>query len=129
MGQRPWFGRDPALWSQAVLAALAVVQMFFPGLPDSLVAIVAGVLAAAAGTFTAIHVKPLAPTVFTTLIAALAPLVAFFGVHVSQAQIGALQLALATVIGLAVRSASTPRWDPIEVGVSQPAPMGPLPGG
>lgn len=125
MEQRPWFGRDPALWSQAILAVLAVAQMFFPGLPDTLVAIVAGILAAAAGTFTALHVKPLAPTVFTTLVAALAPLVAYFGIHVTQAQIGALQLALAAVLGLLVRQASTPRWDPVEVSteVTSPVPL------
>ncbi len=122
MDQRPWFGRDPALWSQAILAVLAVAQMFFPALPDTLVAIVAGILAALAGAFTALHVRPLAPTVFTTLIAALAPLVAFWGIHVTQAQIGALQLALAAVLGLLVRSASTPVWDPVDVGTLTTAP-------
>lgn len=110
--ERPWFGRDPALWAQAILSVLAIGQMFFPQLPDTAVAVAAGILAAAAGAFTALHVRPLAPTVFTTLIAALAPLVAFWGIHVTQAQIGALQLALAGVLGLLVRSASTPRWDP-----------------
>lgn len=125
MQQRPWFGRDPALWAQAILAVLATVQMFFPGLPDTLVAVLASVFAAAAGAFTAAKVKPLAPTAFTTLIAALAPLVAFFGVHVTQAQIGALQLALAAVLGLLTRQASTPRWDPVEIGteVTSPVPL------
>lgn len=107
------FGREPAMWIQALTALLALFVGFgVPGLSDTLAAAVTALAAAIFAAVQALAVQPVAPTVFSGVIAAAAPLVMHFGLDLTQQQVGLVSIAVATVVGLLVRSQSTPVHDP-----------------
>lgn len=108
------FGREPAVLIGAVAASLAVIIGF---VPDALTTEQAGAitafLTAAAAVWTAVKVRPLAPTLFTGVITTGATLLATFGTHLSQSQVGALAAAsVALMTALVVRPQSTPVSNP-----------------
>lgn len=107
--ERPWFGREPALVIQGVSAILAMLVGFgVPGLDDGLVAAIAAVLTAGATAYTALHVRPIAPTVFGGLIAALATLGAAFGLDWDQQQVALVTLSVQSVVALLTRPQQVP---------------------
>lgn len=109
-----WFGREPALVIQTIAALLALFVGFgVPGLNDGLVAAITALLTAAAAAWTAYHVRPIAPAVFTGVITTGATLLAAFGVDLSQSQVSLVTAAAATVMGLLMRAQVTPEHDPI----------------
>jgi len=110
------FGRDPALWLQAVSGLLVIlVGLGLPGLTDSVAAAIMALIAAALTTWQALLVRPVAPTVMSGLIVALAPLGAYFGLHLAQSQIATLTAGVAGIVALIVRSQSTPVYDPAPI--------------
>lgn len=110
MAQSRWFGREPALVIQGIAAVLAACVVFgLPGLNDSLVAAITGLLTAGAAAWTAVHVQPVAPSVFGGLVSAVVALLAVLHVYdVSQAQAGAVQLAVAALVAILTRPQQEP---------------------
>jgi hypothetical protein len=110
MPQRKWFGREPALVIQGIAAVLSALVVFgLPGLSDMLVAAIVGVLTAGAAVWTAIHVQPVAPSIFGALVSATAGLLGVLHVYdVTQQQLGAVQLALAALVAILTRPQQEP---------------------
>jgi hypothetical protein len=121
-GQK-WFGREPALVLQTIAAALALLIGFsLPHLNDTLAAALMALLTAAAAAWTALHVRPIAPSIFGGLIAAGAVLVAQLGLHITQAQTGAVAALVAAVVALLTRSQQDYQ-DPVAVAVNAARPV------
>lgn len=109
MAQSKWFGREPALVIQGIGALLATAVVFgLPGLNDGLVAAITALLTAGAAAWTALHVQPIAPTVFGGLFGAGATLLAALGFHLSQQQTGAVTLATAALMAILTRPQQEP---------------------
>ncbi len=103
------FGREPALWLAAVVSLVSMAQVVWPSMvPDGLAVALTAVLQAGAGVWVAMRVRPIAPTVFATLIATLVPFALFFGLDVSQVTVNALQIAVAALVALLTRPQQTP---------------------
>ena len=105
-----WFGREPALVIQGIAGVLATLVVFgLPGWSDALVAAIVGVLTAGAAVWTAVHVRPVAPSLFGGLISAVVALLGVLHVYdVGQAQLGAVQLAVAGLVAILTRPQQTP---------------------
>lgn len=107
--QRPWFGREPALVIQGITGFLLMLAGFgLAGLNDGLVASIAALLVAAANTYTALYVRPIAPTIFGGLIAAGATLGAAFGLDWTQQQVALVTLAAQSIVALLTRPQQRP---------------------
>lgn len=107
------FNRDSAQWLQVSATALGLGVAFgLFGLDADTAATVQAVIIAVFGVFAALQVKPIAPTVFGTLITATSVLLARFGLEWTSDQVGAVQLAVAGVVALLVRPQQTPVRDP-----------------
>ncbi|MCX5066678.1 hypothetical protein OOJ91_12390 [Micromonospora lupini] len=108
------FGREPAV---LIMAAASVLALFVAFGADFLTAKQAGaaeaVLAAAASTWLAFKVRPLAPTLFVGLITTCATLAAAYGFELNQEQVGSITAAsIALMTALVIRPQSTPTADP-----------------
>ena len=113
--QSKWFGREPAVWIQGLTALLTIAVVFgFPGLNDAVVAAITAVFTAAAAAWTALHVTPVAPTLWGGLVGTVFTLLASFGLHATQQQTGAVTLGAVALMVILTR----PQQDPIGV---QPA--------
>lgn len=114
MAQSKWFGREPALVIQGIGAVLAALVVFgLPGVNDTLVAAVTGVLTAGAAAWTAWHVQPVAPSVFGALVSAVVALLSVLHVYdVTQQQAGAIQLAVAALVAILTRPQQEPVTSP-----------------
>lgn len=113
MNDPRWFGREPALVIQTISAVLALLVGFgISGLDDGLAAAITAVLTAAAATWVALHVRPVAPTVFTGLVTASATLAAAFGLDLTQQQVGLVAMAATAVMAMLTRAQVTPTSDP-----------------
>lgn len=107
------FGREPTLILQSISALLAVVVTFgLPGLSATQAALIVAALSAAVGVVNAVLVRPIAPAAFTGLVAALAALVAGYGLDVAQQTVGAVQVAVVAVLALITRNQVSPVADP-----------------
>ena len=111
-----WFGREPALVIQGIAAALAALIVFgVPGLNDGVAAAITGVLTAGAAVWTAVHVRPVAPSLFGGLISAVVALLSVLHVYdVTQQQSGAVQLAVAALVAILTR----PQQEPVPMNPS-----------
>lgn len=112
MAQSKWFGREPALVIQTIGAVAAVLVGFGVSLDDGTVAAITAVVAAAAAAWTALHVRPVAPAVFTGVITTGATLAAAFGFDLSQEQVGLICAAAMTGMAMLTRAQVTPANDP-----------------
>jgi hypothetical protein len=107
------FGREPALWIAAVQAALMLAfTLGVPGIDGGLAAAVSLVLTAAAGAWTALATRPVAPAVFTGLIIAAVQLLSRFGLDLNEVQVSTLTGFVALVVTLVIRGQITPDADP-----------------
>jgi len=107
------FGREPALWIavvQSVLMLLATLGI--PGVDGVLAAAVALLLTAACTAWTALAVRPVAPAVFVGVVTALAPLLARFGLDLSDTQVATLSTVVVMVVALLVRGQVSPAVEP-----------------
>ncbi len=103
------FGREPALWLAAIVSLVSMAQVVWPSMvPDGLAVALTAVLQAAAGVWVAMRVRPIAPTVFATLIATLVPFGLFFGLDLPQTTVSTLQMAVAALVALLTRAQQTP---------------------
>lgn len=111
--QAKWFGREPALVIQATAAILAVgAGLGLPGISDGVIAAGTAFLTAAAAAYTALHVRPVAPAVFTGVITTGATLAAAFGLDLAQGQVGLISAASLAIMAMLTRQQVTPAYDP-----------------
>lgn len=107
------FGREPALWIQTLTAIAAVVVGIIPA-ADGLAAAITSLVVAGFAAWQAFLVRPVAPTVFSGLIVAAAPLAGLFGLNLTQSRLGLFTAAVAAIMALLVRHQSTPADDPVD---------------
>ncbi|MFY1595503.1 hypothetical protein [Micromonospora sp. WMMD737] len=107
-------GREPATIIGAAATLLALFVAFGADFLNAKQAgAVEAVLAAAAATWVAFKVRPIAPTVFVGLISTSATLAAAFGFELNQEQVGSITAAsVALMTLLVIRPQSTPKSDP-----------------
>lgn len=107
------FGREPTLVLQMLQGVLTLLVTF--GLPFLTSAQAGTIVAGSAAAITAVNawaVKPVAPAVFSGVITASAALLTSYGLHFTQEQVGAAQLAVTGIVAFLVRAAVTPEADP-----------------
>lgn len=108
-----WFGREPSLVINGIGAVLTLLVVFgLPGWNDALVAAITAALTAGAAWWTAWHVRPWPPSLFSGIVGAGFTLLASFGLHFSQAQTGAVTLAVAGLMAILTRAQQTPIASP-----------------
>lgn len=110
---RLW-GRQPALWISAIGGVLMMLSQFgVHGIDAGLAATVQLLLTAIVTAWTALHVRPVAPTVFAGVITAAAELAMRFGAHLTEAQIASFTTVVALFVTAVVGWPNqTPRADP-----------------
>jgi uncharacterized protein (DUF697 family) len=107
------FGREPSLVIATVASLLSLVAGFgLDWLTPGQAAAVVVALNAVLGVVTALAVRPVSPAAFTYAIGAIAALVAAYGVHVSQSQVGLVNAAALAALALLLRGNVTPANDP-----------------
>jgi hypothetical protein len=116
------FGREPALWINAISAGLGILVSFgLTWMDDGKAAAIVAVLTAGAAVLTAASTRPIALSAFTGFIGTVAILAAAYGFDVSQQTVGAVQLAVVAVLTLLARGQITPTADPRPLPESVPA--------
>lgn len=111
------FGREPAL----IISVVGAVVAFFVsiGLDAGLGTAVVGFLTA---VIIAITTRPVGPAVFTAVVSAAVPLAAHFGLHWTDAQVGAIGgIILAGFALFGIRPAVTPASDPAPTALARGA--------
>lgn len=108
------FGRDPTLWI-AVLSSLIVVAgtIGFHWLTGVQAGLFVAAINAIAAAVNAWAVRPIAPAVFTYAVGALVALVGSYGLLLSEATLGAVNLAVIAILGLLARGQVSPENTPI----------------
>lgn len=102
-------GREPALWLAGIQAFIAFLVGFqFSWLSAGQAAVWMAVVNAIFGTITAIMTRPVAPTLFTHLLAVLATLLAAYGLHLSQELVAGLNGLIVAIVMLVVRGEISP---------------------
>lgn len=103
------FGREPVVALNALSAILGlVVSLGVTGLTQDMAGAIVGVISAILGAIAAAMTRPIAPQAFTTLVAAGVAFVATFGYDVSEATVGALNVAVLAVLTLLTRGQVAP---------------------
>jgi hypothetical protein len=101
--------REPSLYISAIGTVLSLVAAFgLKFLTPEQAALVIVVLNAALGAWNAYKVRPIAPAAFTYLVAAVATLVAAYGIEVSQSVVGSVNAAVLAVLALVLRGNVSP---------------------
>jgi len=102
------FGREPALVINTVSALLSLLVTFQFGLTTeqagAIVAVISGVFAAVAAAVT----RPIAPNAFTGLVAAVATLLAAYGMSMSPEAVGAVNGLVLAGLALLARGQVSP---------------------
>ena len=107
------FGRDPALWINALAALLSIlVTLNIKGLSIDQAAAIVSVLTAGGGLLAALATRPFSVGAFTTFASTLVVLGAAYGLHVPPETLGAIQAAIVAVLTLVARGYITPLHDP-----------------
>lgn len=105
------FGREPAVWIGALGTVLTALAAFIPGLTAGWASAVTAFVSALVMAYAT---RPASPAVYTGIVAAGSALLAEYGLHFSDAQVGTLSAAVIAVFTLVVRtqvSPDTPRLD------------------
>lgn len=104
------FGREPAEVISAIQAALLLlVALGAPYIWEDVVPLIVAVIAALFGVWEGLKVRPIAPSIFTTLVAAVVPLVAGYGFQVDPEVVAAVNAFIVAVLGLQVRAQVSPK--------------------
>lgn len=107
------FGREPALWIAVIQAVLMLLfTLGVPGVDGGLAAVAAGALTALCTAWTALSVRPWAPAVFVGVLTALVPLLARFGLDLTDVQVGSMSAVLIMVVTLVARGQVSPAVEP-----------------
>ena len=105
-----------------VTAVIAAVLNWFVGfgwssLNAEQASWIMAVVAAVAGSVTAIVTRPVAPSAFTYLITAVVGLVGAYGLHLSQGSVAAFSTVVLAVLALLTRAQVSPKADAPVTGV------------
>ena len=101
--------REPALWIAVASAALSLVATFgFQFLTATQAALIVAAVNAIAACVTAWAVRPIAPAVFTGAAAAVLAVGGAYGLHLSQATIGGVNVLAVAVLTLLTRGHVSP---------------------
>ncbi len=107
------FGREPAVWAGLIGSALTLLgTLGFDWFDGQAAALWTAGVGAAAGAIVAWATKPVAPGAVLAVVAAATPLWAYYGLHLSDATIGAVNGLLLTILALQARAQVTPEVDP-----------------
>ncbi len=107
------FNRNPTVWLQSFAAVLAVLVSFqVDWLTAEQSALVTAFVGALVTAINAALVRPIAPAAFVGLVGAAAALLAAYGLHFSQEQVGSFQALVVALLTLQARQAVTPIRDP-----------------
>lgn len=107
------FGREPTVIIQTVAGVLAILVAFkIPNLTAEQAGLIIAVIYALLGALNAFLVRPIAPAAFTGLVGASASLLATYGFHLTQEQVGSISTALVSLIVLLTRVQVSPVNDP-----------------
>lgn len=113
------FGREPTAWLQLFTAVMAVVVAFgFDGLSADQATLLTAFVTAGFGAMNAFSVRPVAPTVFTTVITTGAALLAGYGLDLSQEMVGSVTAAVVAAMALATRAQVSPVGEEHKTGVT-----------
>lgn len=103
------FGREPVVVLNTLSAVLGlIVSLGVTPLTAETAGAIVGVISAVLGAIAAAMTRPIAPQVFTAVIAAGVAFVATFGYDVSQGTVGALNVAVLAVLTLLTRGQVSP---------------------
>ena len=102
------FGREPALIIASISAALSLLVTFQFGLSAEQAGAIVAVISAVFAAATAAVTRPIAPSAFTGLVAAVAALLAAYGLELGPEKIGALNAVVLAGLGLLTRGQVTP---------------------
>lgn len=102
---RTIFGREPAAWIGAIATIATVLAAFIPGLTAGWASAVTALLGS---LLMAYATRPATPAIYTGIVAALAALLAEYGLHFSDAQVGAVTAAVLAVFTLVTRAQVEP---------------------
>lgn len=103
------FGREPTLWLASISAILGVVVTFgFDWLTVEQAAWIVAVLNGVLGAINVVKVRPVPPAVITYLGSSFFSLLAAYGLDVAQETVGAINLAMLTVLMLLTRGQVSP---------------------
>lgn len=104
------FKRDPSLYITAIAAVLGVgVSLGLRGLDAHQAGAIMAVITAAGGVWTAVHTRPVAPSLFTAFLGALALLLAAYQVDISQEVLSAVQVAVSSLVGILTWQSVSPK--------------------
>lgn len=105
------FGREPALIIGVIGSLLTVAAAL--GIPGLDAGAAAALTALASAGIIAVTTRPIAPALFTGVVAAAAALIAEYGYHVSEGTVAAISGAVLAVFALfGIRPQVTPLADP-----------------
>lgn len=102
------FGREPALVISSISAALSLLVTFNVGLSSVQAGALVAVLSAVFAAITAAVTRPVAPSAFTGLVAAVAALTAAYGYEVSAETVGGLNAVVLAMLALLTRGQVSP---------------------
>lgn len=112
------FGREPTLWIQGISAVLSLLVTFqLDFLSAEQAALWVAAITALFTTINAFMVRPIVPSVFAGVIIAVAPLIAAYGVDVSQETVGKVVGVAAAIMMFLLRGQVSPAQDATETGV------------
>lgn len=115
------FGREPTLWFAAIAAAINLLVTFeLDFLSAQQAALMITVVSAVFGAVAAWKTRPIAPQVFTYVVSSVTALVAAYGVHLTQEQVGQFNLLALAVMSLVTRNQVSPARDAHKTGVLGP---------
>lgn len=107
-------GRDPTLWIGVVSSLIVVAGTIgFHWLSGEQAGLMVAAINAVAGAVNAWTVRPISPVAFTYAVGAIVALVASYGLHVSDASLGAINLAIVPILALLSRNQVSPQDTPI----------------
>ena len=106
-------GRDPSLYIAALAAVLGVgVSLGLPGLSAHQAAAIMAVITALGGVWTAVHTRPIAPSLFTGVLGAGALALAAYTIDIPQATLAAVQVAVSSLVGILTWQSVSPTTTP-----------------
>lgn len=106
------FGREPALWLALLTALLDCGVGAIPGLDQQASVLIIAAVTAAGGLVTAAAVHPFQPAALTGLFGALVALGSYYGLHLSDGRVAAINTLLLAATALILRGQVTPKGSP-----------------
>jgi hypothetical protein len=110
------FKRDPSLYIAAIAAILGVfVSLGFKSLTAEQAGLIMGAITAAGGVWTAIHTRPIPPSIFTSFLGAGALVLVSYGFNLSPDVLAAVQVAVSSLVGILTWQSVSPTGSPAAV--------------